>query len=124
MGGRGHEKRKRPGCEEQNRDGAAYDGDQLVHLPGGLPLPDAWHLCVTGRGRHPDWLLLVGHHLQVWRRPLDLPDFVRQVEQDFGRQLWLQGGSAWLSSSAGRCRLPADFSSCGVALTAVGQRDL
>merc|ERR1712160_145251 len=89
--------------------GKTEDGamDAMAPKLTGVPFNDAY--------RYMDWLLHVGHHLQVWRRPLDLPDFVRQVEQ---------GGSAWLSSSAGRARLAADFSGCGVALTAVGQRDL
>merc|ERR1712062_480415 len=94
----GHQQRERPGGEEQNTGGAVHDGDQLVHLPGGLPLPDVRHLGVPGCCRHPDWLLHVRHHLQVWRRPFDLPDLVCQVEQ--GRSAGLSGGIVSVTHAA------------------------
>merc|ERR1711963_1257995 len=37
------------------------------------PLSHVWHHCRERSRRHPDRLLRIGHHLQVWRWPHDLP---------------------------------------------------
>merc|ERR1711957_983866 len=71
---------ERPGGEGQDQDGAADDGDQLVHLPCGLPLPDVGHLGLCRRGGHPGGLLRLGHHLEVWCGLVDLSDYLCQVE--------------------------------------------
>merc|ERR1712151_1174417 len=42
--------------------------------------PDAGHGGLAFRGWHPDWLLLLRHHLEVRGGPLDLSDHVCQVE--------------------------------------------
>merc|ERR1712039_759418 len=57
------------------------NGDQLVHIPDCVPLPHVRHHCRERRRRHPDRLLCIGHHLQVRRWPLDLPDHLCQVVQ-------------------------------------------
>merc|ERR1712217_503332 len=80
----GHRKRDRPDDQGENPACAGDDGDQLVHLPGCLPLPDAWHHCLQCCGGHPDRLLRLGHNIQVWCRPRDLPGHIRQVEQGWG----------------------------------------
>merc|ERR1712241_506536 len=109
-------KRGRPGDQRQNPICAGDDGDQLVHLPDCVPLPDAWDHRIQSCGGHPDRLLRLGYHFQVRCRPRDLPGLLCQVEQ--GR------GLAWLS---GLVVAPADQVrgelGCG-SDSAAGERDL
>merc|ERR1712027_241864 len=111
-----HPKRGRPGDQRQNPNCAGDDGDQLVHLPDCVPLPDAWDRRIQRCGGHPDRLLRLGCHFQVRSRPRDLPGLLCQVEQ--GR------GLAWLS---GLAVAPADQVrgelGCG-SDSAAGERDL
>merc|ERR1712045_320173 len=60
--------------------GPVGDGDQLVHLPRRLPLPDVGHLCLEVGGGHPGGLLCLGHHFEVRCGFVDLPDHLREVE--------------------------------------------
>merc|ERR1711972_585709 len=98
--GWGHQERERPRSEPENRGGATHDGNQLVHLPSGLSFPDVGHLGVQGCRRHPDWLLRVRHHLKMWCWLIDLPNLVRQIEQN---------GFARLSGGADRSTRAVDF---------------
>merc|ERR1712176_1244589 len=77
---RGHRAGDQQGGEGQDQDGPGGDGDQLVHLPCRVPLPDVGHLGLQVRGRHPGGLLCFGHHLEVRRWLVHLPDLLRQVQ--------------------------------------------
>merc|ERR1711865_268142 len=67
-------RRKDPNC-------TGVDSGQLVHISYCVLVPHAGHQCCTCGRRHPGWLLLLRHHLQVWCGNCDLPDRLREVQQ-------------------------------------------
>merc|ERR1712146_113524 len=65
----------------QDWHGASDDGDQLVHVPNCLFVPDARLLGSQGSGVYPARILCIRYHFQVRCGLGDLPDFLCQIQQ-------------------------------------------
>merc|ERR1712176_1333379 len=61
---------------------AGDDGDQLVHVPNCLLVPNVRLLCSEGSRVHPSRLLHLGHYFQMRSWTCHLPDLVCQVWQE------------------------------------------
>merc|ERR1712176_1647553 len=65
----------------QNWHSPGYDGDQLVHIPNCVLVPNARLFSSQGRGVYSIGILRIRYYLQVRSRPRDLPDLLRKVKQ-------------------------------------------
>merc|ERR1712066_284116 len=76
-----YRQRTQPRDRKEDWHSASDDGDQLVHVPNCVLVPNAWHFSCEGRGIHPAGLLRFRHYFQVRSRHRHLPDLLREVQQ-------------------------------------------
>merc|ERR1712050_446349 len=76
-----YRQRTQPRDRKEDWHSASDDGDQLVHVPNCVLVPNAWHFSCEGRGIHPAGLLRFRHYFQVRSRHRYLPDLLREVQQ-------------------------------------------
>merc|ERR1711948_174474 len=76
-----HEFRSESRNQSENPGCTGDDGDQLVHIPRGVPVPHDRHQGIGCGSRHSDWVLRLRHHLKVWRWIGYLSDLIREIKE-------------------------------------------